>query len=65
MPTLEIDAGTVAISCGKVEILDDGFGRCKVLIDGKELPGVVGIEIDMAKGRPTFIRLQVRPNGID
>ncbi len=59
MATLEIDAGIVAISCKRIEITDDGYGRGLVLVDGKELQGITGIEIDISKGRPTFIRLQL------
>jgi hypothetical protein len=65
MSTLEIDAGTIAISCRNLEIQDDGFGRVRVLVDGKELPGIVGVEVDIGKGRATFIRLQVQPRGTD
>ncbi len=65
MAALEIDAGTVAISCRNISITDDGNGRGKVLVDGKEMLGVVGIEVDIAKDRPTFIRLQVQPREPD
>ncbi len=49
----------------ELSITDDGNGRGKVLVDGKELLGVVGIEVDIAKDRPTFIRLQVQPREPD
>ncbi len=65
MAMLEIDAGTVAISCRNLEIQDDGFGRVRVLVDGKEIPNVVGVEVDIGKGRATFIRLQVQPREPD